>query len=153
MADIYIKQREISDINLLPKSLQDNTLEPRKTTLNHIRDTSVENVNLDINQNKLSLSQKSRLHIPQAIFSSESISTNVGGRKRKSMKRTDKRKKGGVRSIKFLVPSRKKILSSAKNVAKVNYAVSQMNKNTLAKILEKAPERLMQNIAQNVFTL
>lgn len=157
MAEIYAKQREISDMNRLPKSLRSGVDIPCKRTVNRTYDKIAE----DTKKDTLSPTQKSRLHIPRAIFSSTSVPNNVGGKKQKSLKRIGKKKRR-VRSIKFIVPSRKKILNHTKDVENVNQAVYKMNKNALAKILSqnqiikhdsKAPVGLMQNIAKSVFTM
>ena len=181
MENNYAKQREISDNKRLPKSLQydinrdihssgmdKHSLRTSIKKNSQIIDTS--NQALYSENERMDNKQKSRLHVQPAMFSDEPLSKRFGGskmnkhtRRLKSMKRNMKGKaKNKMRSIKFIVPSRKKILSRTKDNEHVNNVFRSMNKQTLSTILSKnkiikqdskAPMSLMQDIANNVFTL
>ena len=110
---------------------------------------------------------RSRLYIPQACFSAEDISIhhakggqiqNAKTRIKKSFKNNRRRHK--MKSIKFVVPSRKNMAQQIKKEQTMNKAVAAMDSLHLANILKQnklikhqsnAPPSLMRNIAKGVF--
>jgi hypothetical protein len=101
--------------------------------------------------------------VPIGTFTTHGIrSTPAGGGKRgaaRSMKRAP-RSKRTARSVKFIMPSRKKLLSRQQATAHVGCVVHTMHSTNLAKMLvinkliklnSTAPVGLMRNIATGVF--
>jgi hypothetical protein len=185
-AQQYAEQRAISDSRLLPESLQqlpskrithqftrtkNRELLGDPTTMNTIKQkpsksangktevSSAEWKNIIHEIGDLSEERDARLMVPRGTFSTHTV--HKGGRKQKSRKRshTSKHK---MRSIQFIVPSRKKIQKRNMEENQIKKAVKKMSKKTLETVLKqnkiikhdsKAPVSLMQNIANGVFSL
>lgn len=111
---------------------------------------------------------RSRLYIPPARFSSEEIHVHrrtKGGQIQKTKnnnKRSFKnnRHRHKMKSIKFVVPSRKNMDKQQQKEQKINKAVACLDTSQLAKILKEnklikqqsnAPPSLMRSIAKSVF--
>jgi hypothetical protein len=106
-----------------------------------------------------------RSSVPTGTFTTREIrSTPGGGGKRRGAARSMKRaspNKRSVRSVKFIMPSRKNLLTKQQATAHVGSVVNTMHSNTLTEMLvtnkliklnSKAPVGLMRNIATGVFT-
>ena len=112
----------------------------------------------------------SRLYIPPAQFSTEELDTccerKAKGGSMQKTKTTAKRsfknshRRHHMKSIKFVVPSRKNMMKQNRKEMKINDSVSSMNISQLASILKQnklinaksnAPPSLMRNIAKSVF--
>jgi hypothetical protein len=110
-----------------------------------------------------------RSSVPTGTFTTREIRSTPtpvgGGGKRgsaaRSMKRVSRNKRSArSRSVKFIMPSRKKLLTKQHATAHVGSVVNTMQSNTLTEMLvtnkliklnSKAPVGLMRNIATGVF--
>ena len=161
MRSTYSKQRDISDNRRLPQSLQPNQPVTSESRIYSPTDSN-EAYAQDSAPDRMSNTQKSRLNIPRARFSSEVITKHRGGRKKLSAKRNTLKSPGRMRSIKITVLSRKGRLRHTQNAEHINKSVYKMNKHSLTNMLaqnkiikpdSKAPVELMQHIAKHVFTM
>lgn len=149
----------------LPESLQPHNTHSASLSANTL--SSSDDLQNTLHDDQDTKASRSRLYIPRACFSLEDINVHhaKGGRIQKVKTQTKKsfknsRRRHKMKSIKFVVPSRKNMVQQIKKEQTLNKAVATMDSSHLANILKQnklikhqsnAPPSLMRNIAKGVF--